>query len=155
MNSVIYSLFESSNPIKKPEPLFPWKPNPLAHGEVDLPILLLLEPQSVLYCLNSTAKTSVTKHLCRSALGVGTRQSARPPQEISSKLHGSRGKCTPRCQPTDRHQSQQVVATFFPNTSGFRIKEHHINSLHDPVRVGCQRGFRPGPLVRRDSFSRT
>ena len=45
MNSVIHSLFESSNLIKKPEPLLPRKPNLLALREVDLPILLLLEPQ--------------------------------------------------------------------------------------------------------------
>ena len=51
MNSVIHSLFESSNLIKKPEHLLPRKPNLLALREVDLPILLLLEPQSVLYCL--------------------------------------------------------------------------------------------------------
>ena len=37
MNSVIYSFFESSNHIKIPEPLLPWKPNPLTLGEVDLP----------------------------------------------------------------------------------------------------------------------
>ena len=45
MNSVIHSLFESSNLIKKPEPLLPRKPNLLSLREVDLPILLLLEPQ--------------------------------------------------------------------------------------------------------------
>ena len=48
MNSVTHSLFESSNLIKKPEPLLPRKPNLLALREVDLTILLLLEPQSVL-----------------------------------------------------------------------------------------------------------
>ena len=59
MNSVIYSLFKSSNHIKKPEPLLPWKPNLLTLGEVDLPNILLLEPQSVLYCLRQFDRLDV------------------------------------------------------------------------------------------------